>query len=801
MVEDSGEETHLIRNWLAALAVTGALSGGLLAAGQGDDNERIGAILAQADRQGVVSISDRARDLKDLGSKIAPALKAKVKSASPIGRVTLGRALVELEELDDARDAVLPVAQDDKLDLEVRRAAIQILGVSDFAGDEAIAKFLRSDLDRELEPGMKLAVARALYKVSSKDKRVCEQELMKWLESDRPDLRIQGALALAEIGALEKAKPTLQLIQRDPTPEGRQAAAWLQVDKQNRMLDSFHRASKPAAGQFSPDFDLLQEVLDLALSRHIKGKEFEAPAMREELIEAAARGLLERLDPHSTFFTSEQHERWNLDLGRDYGGIGAYVDFVGEDKIFTITRPIYSGPAYEAGLRSRDQVLKVDGWETTNVNDINEIISRLKGPAGTKVTVTVFRRGWTETKDFTLERQRIVIPSVSSEMLPGDIGYLEISTFAKETPEETLRALADLASKGMKGLVLDLRNNTGGFLESAVYIVATFCGPNKLVVKTVGPMPQDNMPYITPKMPITFDDKDRLPMAVVVNEVSASASEITTGCLKDYQRATVVGEHTYGKGSVQTPMEPQTRKDEPFTDLNGNGTWDKGEPFVDVNGNGKWDIAPYMKITTGRYFLPDGSTPDREYDKSGRLLTQEIDGKKFIKGGIHPDVRVELKEPDLWKEHEFGKLLDKSKDKRRATVFHEYLDDHYDANRDLFVKLAEGDGHDWKRYPEFEKFYDSLETKLSKEDVRLYLRYYLRERVCDDRKKTFPGQGLFIIGDYQEDNQLQAALRAVLEKMGKKPSDVPEYSTFDVKVVDAGDAVPGKKASETTDGK
>jgi hypothetical protein len=353
----------------------------------------------------------------------------------------------------------------------------------------------------------------------------------------------------------------------------------------------------------------------------------------------------------------------------------------------------------------------------------------------------------------------------------------------------------------MKGLVLDLRNNTGGYLESAVLVVAMFCGPNKLVVKTEGPTPQDNTSYFTPKLPLSFEDKDKLPMAVLVNEVSASASEITTGCLKDYQRATIVGDHTYGKGSVQTPMQPMTRKEESYTDLNENGTWDKGEPFVDANGNGKWDIGPFLKITTGRYYLPDGSTPDREYSKDGRLVTQDIDGKKYIKGGIHPDVLVNLKEPDLWKEHEFGKLLDKSKDKRRATVFHEYLDDHYDANRDLFVKLAEGDGHDWKKYPDFDKFYESLDTKLAKEDVRLYLRFYLRERVCDDRKKTFPGQGLFIFGDYQEDNQLQAALRAVLEKMGKKPSDVAEYSTFDVKIVDAGEPAQAKKPGETTDGK
>jgi C-terminal peptidase prc len=782
----------VIRNLVAAVAVTASAT----AAGTAD--ERVEAILARAEKAGAASACEAARELVELGGSAKAALKEKLSASSPVARLALSKALIELDELDLARDALLALAPDRALPPDARLVAVQMLGITDFSGDEAVVRALRRELDAELDPSFKLSVAKALYRVSAADKRRCEQEMEKWLDSERADLRIQGALALAEVGSIEKSKPVLQQIQRDPTPEGRLAAAYLQIDKQSRVMES--KLRKRSSDEFSPsnDLDLLEEVLQKIVARHVNGKEYQSPELRETLIEAAADGMLRRLDPHSNFFTQAEHEKWNMDLIRDYGGIGAYVDQVGEERIFTVTRPIYSGPAYKAGLRSRDQILKVDGWETTGVKEINEIIARLKGPPGTDVTVTVYRRGWIEPKEVTLTRERIVIPSVAAELFPGDVGYLELMTFGRETPREALAALSSLKQRGMKGLIVDVRGNTGGYLEVAQALVGLFCGPNKLVVRTEGPLPQDTQPFYTPTLPEYFDDADRLPMALLVDGVSASASEILSGCLKHYGRAAVVGEHTYGKGSVQTPMPPRTRYED-FTDLDQDGDWDPGEPFVDRNNNGKWDIGPFMKLTTGRYFLPDGTTPDREYDKDGRVLTQKIDGKTYVKGGIHPDVLVDLAEPDLWKEQEFAKLLEKSADRRRQTVFHAYLDDHYEAKRELLLELAEGDRHDWTSYPDFDSLYDSLHTRLSKEDVRFYLRFYLRERVSDDRKKAFPGQGTLMQGDWQEDNQLQAALKIVLEKLGRKPSDFPEYDSFGVKVVEAG-SEGAKEPAPKTDG-
>lgn len=770
----------MIRNWMAALTL------GLSAALPAD--ERVDSILARAEKGSAAAAFDAARELVELGSTVRGALQQRLADSGPTARLALARALIELDEVDRARDALVELAAAEA-PAETRRTAVQMLGITDFAGDEVVVKLLRDRLDQELDPLAKVALAKSLYRVSASDQLRCTKELERALDSDRSQVRTQAALALAEVGSIELARPILLRLQGDPTPEGRLAVAYLEKEKMARLTESAARNPRPRAGdprQYAPDadFDLLQEVLDRLLERHVQGREWRTPELREELLEAAANGMMQRLDPHSNFFTQEEHERWNLDLRRDYGGIGAYVDQVGEEKVFTITRPIYSGPAYEAGLRSRDQILKVDGWETTGEKDINEIIRRLKGPAGTPVTITVYRRGWTDTKDYTLERQRILIPSVVHDLLPGDLGYVELVTFGSESFVEMVDALNDLKARGMKALILDLRNNTGGFLEVATLLVGLFCGEGKLVVSTKGPMPMDNQVYETPQMPVEFADPQRLPMAVLINDVSASASEILSGCLKHYGRAALVGTHTYGKGSVQTPMSPRTRQEE-FDDKNGNREYDPGEPFVDRNGNGKWDLGPYMKITTGRYYLPDGSTPDRQYDTDGRVLTQEIDGKRYILGGVHPDLVVELAEPDLWKEQEFARLLAKSVDRRRATPFHAYLDQHYEKERERFLSLASGDRRDWRLYPGFEEFYAGLDTRLGKDDVRYYLRHYLRERVCDDRKQTFPLQGYFVLGDYQEDNQLQAAIRHVLDKLGRKPADFAQYDSFGAKVVDA----------------
>ena len=748
---------------LIATLVLLASSG--VAKAQSELEESVDRILARVERGGMETVWEGALDLADLGESARSALARRLTRGSPVERLTLCRALIELEYESDALDGLLGLLYEDKNADEILLATIRLLGGPEYQERAEVAVELRRKWEQTLDPRIQQALAISLYKVSAEDRLECARRLEDWLLTDSRDLRILGALALCEIGKREPAMRVLDEIRDDPTPEGALARAYLNLEKVYRVLE--HQTRRRSHSQLLEQLDVLDEVLRSTLDNHVDGAEYQTKEGREKLLAAAARGMLSYLDPHSTYFTSEQHERWNMDLQRDYGGIGAYVDIL--NGVFTITRPIYSGPAYRAGLRSGDQVLEVDGWDTTGVNDIQEIISHLKGPADTHVMISVGRRGWTKPKEIELTRELIVVPSVNAERFPGDIGYVEVSTFGRNTPEELHAAVITLRDEGIRSLILDLRFNSGGYLDSAQRIVGTFCGPGKLVVSTKGRRPIDNQNYETETGVAGLDDPDTLPMIILTNRYSASASEIVTGCLRHYGRALVVGEHTYGKGSVQTPLNLLTRPMEPYTDSNRNRRYDQGEEFEDRNENGKWDIGPFFKITTSTYYLPDGTSIHRRHDADGRLIHR---------GGIKPDYPTKFREMDLWKENEISKILDRT-DEDDKTPFDLYLDDQYEAHRDQFVSLAEGDSQRWQEYPDFEALYESLATRLSKADIRFYLRAAVRRKVSDDRGKTFPFPGNYVLGDYQEDNQLQAAIKLLLDKLGERPSSYPAYASFD----------------------
>ncbi|MCA8953886.1 MAG: S41 family peptidase, partial [Planctomycetes bacterium] len=474
----------------------------------------------------------------------------------------------------------------------------------------------------------------------------------------------------------------------------------------------------------------------------------------KELIEFAAKGMLQGLDRHSTFFTSDEFKRFFFDLDREYGGIGAFVN-IDQDDDFSIVRPIYSGPAYRAGLRSGDKILEVDGWETAG-HTTDEIIPRLKGRPGTDVVLKVYRPGFQEPHEYTIARDQISVPSVNWAMLPGQVGYIELITFSANISREIQVALDDLIGQGAKGLVLDVRNNTGGFLTKAVDIVEKFLPADKLVLYTEGPS-EARQEYNTRPRRFVTD----LPLAVLTNNFSASASEITAGALQDHGRATIIGQRTFGKGTVQNIMELDSDPPEPFEDLNRDRVWQDGEPFTDKNGNGKWDAGSRIKLTVARYHLPSGRSPHREFDKEGRIVDPNW--------GVIPDKQLDLlenKPEDAWKNAAVYALL-------KQGVFDKYVREHLPDHKELFQRIAEGDDGDPERYPEFDTFYQSLDTKLSKDDVRRWLRYEVRDQVADLRGAVYPGNRA--LGDPQEDAQLQEAVRTLLLQAGE---DIREVSAF-----------------------
>lgn len=759
-----------------------------------------------------------AEKLKGLGPKVVDSVKPYLGSEHGAVRLASADTLIYFGEKRPAFESLVKLVTDEAGDLAGRRAAAMLLGDK---ANPSVAPRLKAAFEEALDPLLKLEIAKALWKLSVPERPFAKRALRAYLKSEDSDLRAAGALALAEFED-EAAKSVLEQLKDEPTDRGQLARSYLKMMDLNRQIEAeFYK--EPADGMGSAKFELLDEILRNIKQYHHTGDRIS----EEELLEAAARNMLRRMDPHSTYFSAKQRAEWAFDLNKNYGGLGAFVNY---DKrgIFTIIRPIYSGPAYEAGLRTDDKVLEVEGWSTMD-RDLRDVIKRLKGPPGTDVKIKVLRRGWKEPREMKITRARIKINSVMWEMLPSNIGYVSIANFGVETSHELDEALDALNKAGMKGLILDLRNNQGGYLPTAIKVADKFLGRGKLVTYWEG-----RNRLIAPRKELRTTDENTqpdYPMVILTNDNSASASEIVAGALKYHKRARLVGIRTYGKGSVQKimnldskpgdrfrdlsrkngwydqgesfrdengngrydigePFEDQAFRNgswdpaEPFEDKNGNGRWDVGEPYTDenrdgrytpeepyddLNKNGKYDIGPGIKVTVGRYYMPDGRSIHKELDSEGVVIDE---------GGIEPDVEMTLAEWPGWKEEEIGKLLERD-------VFQEYVDKHWAEHKELLNRLAGFDDFNENQYPQFDEFMKSLDTKLPADDVRRWLRIYVRRRAMDHRAKEFIG--IYIVGDHQEDQQLQAAILEILA-MHQTPVDprgVPEYRTFPEKVDEA----------------
>lgn len=262
------------------------------------------------------------------------------------------------------------------------------------------------------------------------------------------------------------------------------------------------------------------------------------------LMEGALNGMMEAIgDPYSGYWNARETQDANNAMTGEYDGIGAYVDAGGE--YLTIINPIPGTPAEAAGLRPGDQIIAVDGEDVTGVDPDLVRLTRVMGPAGTDVTLTIRREGVDEPFDVTIRRAHIVIPSVTGEMLDSNIAYVQVTIFGDDTDTELRTALRELMANDPAGLILDLRNNGGGYLNVAVNIASEFIPNGVILYEVYGD--GSRQAYQARSGGLATD----IPMVVLVNEYSASASEIVAGALQDYGRATLVGVTTFGKGSVQ----------------------------------------------------------------------------------------------------------------------------------------------------------------------------------------------------------------------------------------------------------
>ncbi|NOR10602.1 MAG: PDZ domain-containing protein [Desulfovibrionaceae bacterium] len=288
-----------------------------------------------------------------------------------------------------------------------------------------------------------------------------------------------------------------------------------------------------------------------------------------EVIEGAIKGMLATLDPHSSYMKPDDFQELKIETKGSFSGIG--IEITMKDGILTVVSPIEGTPAFKMGVQAQDKILKIDD-ESTKDMSLMEAVKKLRGPKGTKVTISIHREGLTELKDITIIRNVIPLISVKSKTLAPGYGYIRIRNFQSKTTKEFKKALVELTEDGdLQGLVLDLRSNPGGLLDQAVKISDIFLEEG-MIVFTKGRIKDQNMEFKAH----ANGDKYNFPIIVLVNEGSASASEIVAGALQDHQRALILGAQTFGKGSVQTII--------PMT-----------------NGAG-------LRLTTARYYTPNGTS-------------------------------------------------------------------------------------------------------------------------------------------------------------------------------------------------
>ncbi len=290
------------------------------------------------------------------------------------------------------------------------------------------------------------------------------------------------------------------------------------------------------------NLELFQKVIQFVEKNYVD------PVQNDTLMNGAIKGMLETLDPHSNFLTADVYRDMKIDTSGKFGGIGIEVGM--KDDILTVLAPLEDSPAWKAGIQPGDRIVKING-ESTKGYTLSEAITRMRGKNGTSVVLTVFRKGWNAFKSITLKRQEIKIRSVRSELLEPGYGYLRLSSFNESAASDVRKGIEGLEKKGkLQGLIFDLRMNPGGLLDQAVDVASLFIDEG-VVVSTIGRDPSQKEVRSARKGMARKD----LPLVVLVNSSTASAAEIVAAALQDHHRAMIVGDTTFGKGSVQTIID------------------------------------------------------------------------------------------------------------------------------------------------------------------------------------------------------------------------------------------------------
>ncbi|HEY0886486.1 MAG TPA: S41 family peptidase [Ramlibacter sp.] len=379
----------------------------------------------------------------------------------------------------------------------------------------------------------------------------------------------------------------------------------------------------------------LEELQQLAAVFGMIKSDYVEPVDEKKLITDAIAGMVASLDPHSQYFDKKSFKEFREGTSGRFVGVG--IEISQEDGLVKVVSPIEGSPAYRAGLKPNDLITKIDDTVVKGLS-LSEAVKRMRGEPNTKVMLTIFRKDENRSFPVTITREEIKTQSVKGKLIEPGYGWIRLSQFQERTVDDFVRKVEELyrADPNLKGMVLDLRNDPGGLLDAAVAISAAFLPENVTVVSTNGQLSESKFVYKAApeyyqrragadplrRLPASLKT---IPLVVLVNEGSASASEIVAGALQDHKRATVLGSQTFGKGSVQTvrPLGPDTG----------------------------------LKLTTARYYTPNGRSiqakgivPDVLVDETeegnifSALRTREADLEKHLGTGQGPESKDPIRE-------------------------------------------------------------------------------------------------------------------------------------------------------------
>ncbi|MCC6573635.1 MAG: PDZ domain-containing protein [Planctomycetes bacterium] len=568
----------------------------------------------------------------------------------------------------------------------------------------------------KLSIGARVALCEAMFACTGE--KLALEQLREFLSSGDHELVARASLALADLNQTAEIQGRMGLLKREPGPLGRLARTSVEVLDIRATCDALRKGANDMVEPLlvAEMRQLMKHYVDPGFSYGNKTLDLNA----SNLVDNAGRAMARAVDDYSELLTAEEIREMEEDSAGRYAGIGAIVGKLPDDPYISITQPIYEGPAYKAGLRSGDRIvaaLDKTGQRVDLANiEVDDAVQFIRDREGTTATIFVKRRGTANELKFEIKRAMIAMDTALAEMLPGNVGYIRLTKFGSNSHKDMERALRTLQRMGMKTLILDLRGNPGGQLEVVLKIADNFLKRESKISHTGGRWGI----YRGTQPPFRSEGGayTEIAMTVLIDEDSASGSEMLSGALKDNKRVTVIGQPTFGKGVGQTFFELRPER-----------------------------ADRTLKLTVFSYFLPSGINIDRHNGV----------------GGVTPDIRVDPEYLKPWEFYAREKLISGGK-------LDDYLDAQYTGEgKAALMKLADFDGKDITKWPKFEDLYASLKTKLGREDVRRELRYRLRIRVADDR-------GVEFVNNYQDDKQLLRAIKEVMAKAGQDPKSVSEYA-------------------------